>query len=67
MQLFIQELNKSRPMSEYEAHVMDYDFFSKKSTYRAFHIIDILLGRQQHQIKKDKIPIFILVGENSPL
>jgi hypothetical protein len=65
MQVFIQELNKSRPMSEYERHVMSYDFFTKKSTYRAFHLIDILLGRQNHQIKKDKIPIFILVGEAS--
>lgn len=46
MQLFIQELNKSRPMSEYEMHVMDYDFFSKKSTFRTFHVIDVLLGRQ---------------------
>lgn len=63
--LFNMELDKYKPLSDYELEVMAYDLTNKMSTFRAFHIIDVLNERKSHSVRSDKIPIFILVGEAS--
>lgn len=60
---FAIDVAANKPLVDEELTVLVYDYKAKKSVYRAFHIINVLMARLNHQIKCDKMPIFILAGE----
>lgn len=62
---FAIDVAANKPLTDDELTILAYDYKAKKSVYRAFHIIDVLIARNNHQIKCDKVPIFILAGEGS--
>lgn len=62
---FAIDVAANKPLVNDELTVLAYDYKAKKSVYRAFHLIDILMARMNHQFKCDKVPIFILAGEAS--
>jgi hypothetical protein len=53
------ELAKVKPLTMEELQILKYDYSSKKSLYRAMHLLDVHLARKEHSIKADKISIYI--------
>jgi len=53
------------PMTMNEYEILAFDHLFKKSVYRGCQLVDIHLKRKADPIKKDKVPIYVLVGKTS--